>query len=132
MILLHRATYLRSQIEGVRRGAVLGGLNTSTIANLATVLPPMGEQKEIKAKIGRFLDHIGSKTDAVARQIALLREYRTRLIADVVTGKLDVREAAADLPETAPLADDRARPDAIPSESNPHSTESDMMKEAVP
>ena len=32
------------------------------------------------------------------RQIDLLREYRTRLIADVVTGKLDVRETAATLP----------------------------------
>ena len=32
------------------------------------------------------------------RQIELLREYRTRLIADVVTGKLDVRETAASLP----------------------------------
>ena len=31
----------------------------------------------------------------------LLREYRTRLIADVVTGKLDVREAAARLPDEA-------------------------------
>ncbi len=30
---------------------------------------------------------------------SLLREYRTRLIADVVTGKLDVREAAAGLPD---------------------------------
>ena len=28
-----------------------------------------------------------------------MQEYRTRLIADVVTGKLDVREAAAQLPE---------------------------------
>ena len=36
---------------------------------------------------------------AVQREIDLLREYRTRLIADVVTGKLDVREAAAELPE---------------------------------
>ena len=46
----------------------------------------------------------------------MLREYRTRLIADVVTGKLDVRAAAARLPEEAddqdpieqggPLADD--------------------------
>ena len=35
------------------------------------------------------------------RQIALLEEYRTRLIADVVTGKLDVRAAAAQLPEEA-------------------------------
>jgi type I restriction enzyme S subunit len=31
----------------------------------------------------------------------LLNEYRTRLIADVVTGKLDVREAGAQLPEEA-------------------------------
>jgi type I restriction enzyme S subunit len=37
----------------------------------------------------------------VNREIRLLREYRTRLIADVVTGKLDVREAAARLPEEA-------------------------------
>ena len=35
------------------------------------------------------------------RQIELLQEYRTRLIADVVTGKLDVREAAARLPDEA-------------------------------
>ena len=28
-----------------------------------------------------------------------MQEYRTRLTADIVTGKLDVREAAAKLPE---------------------------------
>ena len=32
------------------------------------------------------------------RVIALMQEYRTRLTADLVTGKLDVREAAANLP----------------------------------
>jgi type I restriction enzyme, S subunit len=37
-------------------------------------------------------------------QITLLREYRTRLIAGVVTGKLDVREAAAALPEETEVA----------------------------
>ena len=37
--------------------------------------------------------------DRAQRQIDLIREYRTRLISDVVTGKLDVREAAAGLPE---------------------------------
>ena len=35
------------------------------------------------------------------REVTLLREYHTRLIADVVTGKLDVREAAARLPDDA-------------------------------
>jgi type I restriction enzyme, S subunit len=37
--------------------------------------------------------------DQVGREIAVLQEFRTRLTADVVTGQLDVREAAAGLPE---------------------------------
>ena len=37
-------------------------------------------------------------TDTSGCSLGLLNEYRTRLIADVVTGKLDVREAAASLP----------------------------------
>ena len=41
------------------------------------------------------------------REVELLREYRTRLAADVVTGKLDVREAAARLP------DEIAHPDEL-------------------
>ena len=45
-------------------------------------------------------DHVINQT---RRQIDLLREYRTRLIADVVTGKLDVREAATALPEVDSL-----------------------------
>ena len=49
--------------------------------------------------------------DSIARarrQIELVEEYRTRLIADVVTGKLDVREAAARLPDEADDADGEA------------------------
>jgi type I restriction enzyme S subunit len=42
---------------------------------------------------------IGPIRAQIEAEIALLREYRTRLIADVVTGKLDVREAAAGLPD---------------------------------
>jgi type I restriction enzyme S subunit len=49
-------------------------------------------------------------------EIALLREYRTRLIADVVTGKLDVREAAArlsdEVDDAGPLDDAEADADA--------------------
>ena len=42
--------------------------------------------------------NIDAAISRARRQIELLREYRTRLIADVVTGKLDVRETAANLP----------------------------------
>jgi len=50
------------------------------------------------AKETAEIDHIISSTQ---REIDLLKEYRTRLIADVVTGKLDVRAVAADLPDEA-------------------------------
>ena len=42
---------------------------------------------------------LNTATTRANREIGLLREYRTRLLADVVTGKLDVREAAARLPD---------------------------------
>ena len=61
--------------------------------NLTVALPPISEQ----VAIVEYLDRVTAKIDiAVAgaeRQIELLNEYRTRLIADVVTGKLDVRDA---------------------------------------
>ena len=58
--------------------------------------------------IVRYLDKATAAiaTDRAHRQIDLLREYRTRLIADVVTGKLDVREEEARLPEVDLLADE--------------------------
>ena len=46
---------------------------------------------------------INTAISRLEREIELLREYRTRLVADVVTGKLDVREAALHLPDEAPL-----------------------------
>ena len=62
---------------------------------------------------------VASVDTAIARalrEIELLNEYRTRLIADVVTGKLDVREAAARLPdevgEPEPLDEIEAEGDA--------------------
>ena len=62
-------------------------------------VPPLPEQ----AAIVRYLDYKTEKidvaTDHANREISLLREYRTRLIADVVTGKLDVREVAMGLPD---------------------------------
>ena len=45
--------------------------------------------------------------------IDLLHEYRTRLTAGVVTGKLDVREAAAKLPSVDRLAADKYLDDIL-------------------
>ncbi|MCY3943075.1 MAG: hypothetical protein OXG18_04835, partial [Gemmatimonadetes bacterium] len=52
------------------------------------------EQTTIVEYVEKRAAAIGTAIASARRQIDLLQEYRTRLIADVVTGKLDVREAA--------------------------------------
>ena len=56
-------------------------------------LPPIFEQEAILKHVNKFKQSIDKATDQAQRQIELMEEYRTRLIADVVTGKLDVRNA---------------------------------------
>jgi type I restriction enzyme S subunit len=80
-------------------GAAAPHVNVERIRNFWLVLPPGPEQEKIVAAVRRA--HAGPNT-AIAKarnEISLLREYRTRLIADVVTGKLDAREVAARLPD---------------------------------
>jgi len=80
-------------------------LDAGEVSRLPVALPPVPEQTAVV----RYLDDATANTDsAIAhakREIELLREYRTRLIADVVTGKLDVREVAASLPDEAEEAE---------------------------
>jgi len=61
--------------------------------------PPESEQEAMLNAIAGLTGDADRAISATTREIDLLREYRTRLIADVVTGKLDVREAASKLPE---------------------------------
>ena len=61
--------------------------------------PPIDEQRDIVYYIDSALKGLNQSVYHIEREISLLREYRTRLIADVVTGKLDVREAVKNLPE---------------------------------
>ena len=71
------------------------------IKSFRIALPSIREQNEIVDHIMSVSSSIQLMTERARRQIELLEEYRIRLIADVVTGKLDVREAAAQLPNKA-------------------------------
>ena len=75
------------------------GLAVERVLNLHFPVPPEREQKRIADQIEEATAGIDAAITRARRQIELLREYRTRLIADVVTGKLDVRETAATLPD---------------------------------
>ncbi len=62
-------------------------------------MPTPIEQAQIADYIEGATYAINPTIDRARREISLLHEYRTRLIADVVIGKLDVREVAAQLPD---------------------------------
>jgi type I restriction enzyme S subunit len=70
--------------------------------NLIICFPSIDIQSQICAEFQASVAPVESARRRIEREIDLLREYRTRLVADVVTGALDVREAAAHLPEEAP------------------------------
>ena len=117
----------------VARGAFADG-HESTIAHLTGeklrahrfAFPPSDEQRIIQALLDKTEKRIRNVVAGQTRTIGLLREYRTRLIADVVTGKLDVREAAATLPDLVPYTaagtlKDSAEPIAKPEPAIQHS-----------
>jgi type I restriction enzyme, S subunit len=81
---------------------------------LLFIRPPAEEQQRIVERIGDETAELGIAISRLEREIDLLREYRTRLVADVVTGKLDVREAATRLPAEAPM--DSVEDDADPTD----------------
>ena len=103
---------LQSTANFIRDGQ---DLNFNNFCAVDLPFPPAGEQRKIAVTLGEATSSIDAAIARARRQIKLVQEYRTRLIADVVTGKLDVREAAAQLPgeaddqdpieESDPLAD---------------------------
>lgn len=95
---------LRSIAKGAYAGkSAVPGVDRKDLFDIVVPRPPVREQRVIVEAIDEQLAAFNRSSETIAKEIDLLREYRTRLVADVVTGKLDVREAAARLPEEAPL-----------------------------
>jgi type I restriction enzyme S subunit len=80
-------------------GATMDSLNTGILKGVPVLIPPVSEQRKLLRGTARMTLTISQAMFAAEREISFLREYGTRLIADVVTGKLDVCEAAARLPD---------------------------------
>ena len=88
------------------RGITVMHIYAAQLKNMALMIPPHHEQTAIACFLDETTAEIDQSIANTGREIEFLHEYRTRLIADVVSGKLDVREAAAALPEVDPLAVD--------------------------
>ena len=94
---------VRTYIEVEANGSTVGHLRLGQVSALPLLWCPVDEQKKIVAHIDTESTPLNATISRLEREIELLREYRTRLVADVVTGKIDVREAAARLPEDVAL-----------------------------
>jgi len=79
-------------------GAAQPKLTQDRLMSISICIAPKDEQDVIIDYINEQTSPIKTVIERTAREILLLQEYRTRLISDVVTGKLDVREAARNLP----------------------------------
>lgn len=88
---------LRQRAKGIVQG--FWRLYTDDFYDIRMPVPPLVEQKAIVAQLDIDTSGVNTTISRLEREIDMLREYRTRLIADVVTGKLDVREVAATLPQ---------------------------------
>jgi hypothetical protein len=71
------------------------------LRSVVVPVPPLSEQQAIVRYIEDQTRELTRTGEVVRREVDLLRELRTRLIADVVTGQVDVRAAAAALPDEA-------------------------------
>ena len=78
-------------------------IGQGVLKNLWVSMPSVVEQTRIVAHIEAATQPVSVTIVRLEREIGLLREYRTSLVAVVVTGKLDVRKAAARLPDEAHL-----------------------------
>ena len=95
-----------SFISSARRESVpslhQSNLNPTRYGRLHIALPPKEEQSVMLRVLQEETVTLRNSVAQAHHQIDLMNEYRTRLIADVVTGQLDVREAAEELPTPEP------------------------------
>ena len=128
---LFRTRRYMGEVDKFSRGIVKdrNRLYWEDFKQMPAPFPPTDEQ----AQIARAIDHntaiIDEGKHRIDGQISFLHEYRTRLIADVVTGKLDVREAAAELPEVDSIEAEDTLGDTFDTDTELDSAELDATLE---
>lgn len=98
---IYRSIY-HSRSTGIRSSRLR--LYPDQFLDVPFLVPPFAEQTRIVDQLLRDTASLTQAVDRANHEIALIHEYRSRLIDEVVTGKIDVREAAASLP-TATVED---------------------------
>lgn len=104
----YQAKALERKWRGSASTATIPMISTEVLRSSPFWLPSLEEQREIAGLISEQRTKKSNAVRRINREITLLREFRTRLVADVVTGQVDVRALAATLPEAPELFDNTA------------------------
>ena len=88
-------------LRGTAKSTV-DSLRLPMLQNFPVPLPPTDEQETIVNFCDKRTADIDRAIHLAEHQTELMEEYRTRLIADVVTGKLDVRNAVLTKADSSP------------------------------
>jgi type I restriction enzyme S subunit len=125
LVYVIRSLVSREQIEEKTSGASssMQNISQSVIRNLNIALPPKEEQWAIVGFIEKETGLIERTIARTEREIELIQEYRTRLVSDVVTGKVDVRNVV--IPDFEPVEADADSTDEDETEDEPMIEESD-------
>ncbi len=128
--LFRTAAYMR-EVDAYSRGIVKdrNRLYWEDFKQMQSPCPPANEQMRIANALEQMTRSLDEAVSREINEIGLLREYRTRLIADVVMGELDVREAAATLPDETAQAEALEETDTL-IEGDEDSVDTDV--EAAP
>jgi len=90
-LVIGSSVYAQHQIRLASKGSIMSGMNSSIIKDLLILVPSPIEQKQIRAKVEKWMAKIDSLVKEITKTISLLREYRASLIHHAVTGKIDLR-----------------------------------------
>lgn len=91
--------FFRSYALSQSNTVTMESLRRPVLASFPISFPSMPEQMTLVDRIEGETSQIQGRVADARREIALLEEFRDRLVAEVVTGHLDVREIAKALPE---------------------------------
>lgn len=80
---------LRIRVRGVTEG--FWRLYTGDFKTISIPVPPLDEQQQIMDAVSSYSDKMKRYELCLTKEIEVLQEFKTRLISDVVTGKIDVR-----------------------------------------
>ena len=98
--LLIRTEHYRTEYNRRSTGITASRLRlySDDFLDIPLLRPPRDEQAAIVKYLAQATADIETVIHYTRRQIDLTHEYRTRMIADVVTGQLDVRDTVVELP----------------------------------